>query len=231
MMIKNELRILRKENRLRSEFLNIQDQDTIQKMVAFMNIRKLSVFEAEVLRKDLIGMALEAESRGETLDSVIGPDKESFCREMTAGCRPRPFWEQLLCLGRDLSLYWLLYSLLAIPVSWDLFIHGRPFSITSYDLLFYLLWGLAFLLNSHYLAPRWVFRKWGVFLSALPPLIFLILLSTLCDHFFPGGRETVLMTVKPLWVFLPVLILFVSLELAYLQFIRVSARRFHWWDR
>lgn len=57
----NEFDLLLKENKLRSEYLSVENKSILKKLVSRLSASKLSAFDIQTARKDFIGMALEAE--------------------------------------------------------------------------------------------------------------------------------------------------------------------------
>lgn len=80
--MKNELALLKKENKLRTEFIPEEDRDMIRRMSQYMSSRRIGAFDVEVTRKELIGMALGAMQDGESLQTVIGKDEKEFCDDI-----------------------------------------------------------------------------------------------------------------------------------------------------
>lgn len=62
--------------------LNDENKQILHQITKYMKSFCLEESETEILRKDLIGMALEAETRGETLKNIIGDNINDFCDEL-----------------------------------------------------------------------------------------------------------------------------------------------------
>ncbi|MDD6441093.1 MAG: hypothetical protein PUG71_03130, partial [bacterium] len=62
--------------------LNDENKQILHRITKYMKSFYLEECETEILRKDLIGMALEAETRGETLSNIIGDNINAFCDEL-----------------------------------------------------------------------------------------------------------------------------------------------------
>lgn len=62
--------------------LNDENKQILHRITKYMKSFYLEEYETEILRKDLIGMALEAETRGETLQNIIGDNINDFCDEL-----------------------------------------------------------------------------------------------------------------------------------------------------
>lgn len=62
--------------------LNDENKQILHRITKYMKSFYLEEYETEILRKDLIGMALETETRGETLQNIIGDNINDFCDEL-----------------------------------------------------------------------------------------------------------------------------------------------------
>ena len=105
--MRNEYRDLKKENDLIFSTLAEYDRDTITEIISVADNTRGIGYEIELIRKDLIAMAAQAEARRDYLPSVIG-DVEVFKRNLLASM-PRP---KLADYMAD-SLVWLCTFALA----------------------------------------------------------------------------------------------------------------------
>lgn len=113
--IRNEYRELKKENDLLSSTLAECDRDAITDIVNTISNTCGINYEVELVRKDLIAMAANAEADGQFLSAVIG-DREIFKRDLLASM-PRPKFADYMA---D-SLVWLALYSLAVSVTHLLF--------------------------------------------------------------------------------------------------------------
>lgn len=86
--MRNEYRDLKKENDLIFSTLAEYDRDTITEIISVVDNTRGIGYEIELIRKDLIAMAAQAEARRDYLPSVIG-DVDVFKRNLLASM-PRP---------------------------------------------------------------------------------------------------------------------------------------------
>ena len=86
--MRNEYRDLKKENDLIFSTLAEYDRDTITEIISVADNTRGIGDEIELIRKDLIAMAAQAEARRDYLPSVIG-DVDVFKRNLLASM-PRP---------------------------------------------------------------------------------------------------------------------------------------------
>lgn len=99
--IRNEYRELKKENDLIFSTLAECDRDTITEIISVADNTCGIGYEIELIRKDLIAMAAQAEARHDYLPSVIG-DVDVFKRNLLASM-PKPKFadymaDSLVCL-------------------------------------------------------------------------------------------------------------------------------------
>lgn len=77
-----DLKLIRKDNCEQEKSLFIENLTIITDMVVYLHSSDLCEYDIEIIRKDLMGMALEAQLRGEKFSNVIGEDYKSFCNKL-----------------------------------------------------------------------------------------------------------------------------------------------------
>ena len=75
-MKKNIWKELKKENDAKALNLEIEDQRYLDKVKSYAINQGVGMTEMEIIRKDLIGMAEEAQKNGERLEKSLGDVKE-----------------------------------------------------------------------------------------------------------------------------------------------------------
>ena len=116
--IRNEYRALKQENDLIFSTLAECDQDTITDILRTISNSRGINYDVELVRKDLIAMAANAEAGGQYLPVVIG-DVDAFKRELLASI-PHPTLADYML---D-SLVWMCVYGLGMSLTYLLF--GRP---------------------------------------------------------------------------------------------------------
>ena len=116
--MRNEYRDLKKENDLIFSTLAEYDRDTITEIISVVDNTRGIGYEIELIRKDLIAMAAQAEARRDYLPSVIG-DVDVFKRNLLASM-PKPKFADYMA---D-SLVWLCTFALASAATYTVL--GRP---------------------------------------------------------------------------------------------------------
>lgn len=116
--MRNEYRDLKKENDLIFSTLAEYDRDTITEIISVVDNTRGIGYEIELIRKDLIAMAAQAEARRDYLPSVIG-DVDVFKRNLLASM-PKPKFADYMA---D-SLVWLCTFALASTATYTVL--GQP---------------------------------------------------------------------------------------------------------
>lgn len=123
-MFRNELTLLKLENKKQLSELREDDKNIIKDVMKSMSIFKVNSYDAQVVRRDLIGMAQEQKLRGSSLKNSIGDDLSGFTNEIIKNSGGPSIREILLRFLAKLSGYffaWFLLSafLLYGGLSWE----------------------------------------------------------------------------------------------------------------
>lgn len=148
-IFKNELSRLRRENnRLEETIENEKSRIELQEMTGYLAASPISEFQTEVVRKDLIGMALEADREERLLTDKLGVEPEIFCDEIVENTESRDaakehFVSETRRLCWDLLFFYAVEYLLwqGAPEKWGisswvvlatLFLEGITVSLVYY---------------------------------------------------------------------------------------------------
>lgn len=149
--MRNEYRDLKKENDLIFSTLAEYDRDTITEIISVADNTRGIGYEIELIRKDLIAMAAQAEARRDYLPSVIG-DVDVFKRNLLASM-PKPKFADYMA---D-SLVWLCTFALVSTATYT--VMGRPWDC-HYDAVWLVLC-IAIMMPSAWLLQRIVPAEWA----------------------------------------------------------------------
>lgn len=94
--MENKLTKLRKENNLIDKQLSKENNLILTDMVCYLHSSDICEYDIEVIRKELTGMALEAQLRSEKFQDVIGEDYKELCDELMKNSRKKTLYEKLL---------------------------------------------------------------------------------------------------------------------------------------
>lgn len=87
---------LRRENNQQGKQLTKENNEILTDMVVYLHSSDLCEYDIEVIRKELLGMALEAQLRGENFSNVIGDNFKVFCKELIKNGRKKTPYEKVL---------------------------------------------------------------------------------------------------------------------------------------
>ncbi len=79
-LIHNNLKDLQKENSISMKTIRSdQNRNEVTRMIQYLSSSHLSLFQIEVIQKDLIGIALEADREQMTMSEKLGISMKEFC--------------------------------------------------------------------------------------------------------------------------------------------------------
>jgi len=93
--------------------LSKADKAVINKMMSYLYTRSINQFELNNMQAEIVGMAAEGALRGETLETVCGPDYKKFCDDLSANCLHKSKFELFLEVVMILSLTYAILLPLA----------------------------------------------------------------------------------------------------------------------
>ena len=115
----NILKAMRRENEVRHNALALENREALNRMMRYLSGTNISVFALEDIRHDLIGMAAQAQQRGERFADVLAMPERRFCDELAQNSPRRTLGEWV---GTSLiTVLWLelLVAALGIAVMWQ----------------------------------------------------------------------------------------------------------------
>ena len=221
--MKNELDLLRKENKLRKHHLLEKDQEMIRRMMNYMSSSKISSFDLEVTHKKLIGMALGAMERKESLKDVLNKDEKAFCDEIIKNNK-KPSKSEITL--KATSIFLLNYGMMLLI--YILFI-DRVGAIDFGSFMLYAapLWSIALVLLKLFIRNRYTYEKG--FKRYIPGgicIVALIGISYLQDFW---AKKTLFYIDRWLVWILLIVGIFVG-RLLYDQYIHYRAKEYAWLD-
>ena len=108
MILKNAYKELKQENIDNSVKLKRENRLMIEEMMEYITANSIALFEVEILKKDLIGIAMEAEMEGVSLKNKLGVSKKEFCDSLLVDAmKKRPL---------EVVLLWLTRIMIAIAI-------------------------------------------------------------------------------------------------------------------
>ena len=220
----SELDLLMKENKLRADCLSSENRQILYKLIQRLSASKLSLFDIQIAQKDFIGMALEAEQRGETLHDVIGDDMNTFCKELAENGHQRTWGEFLI-----LSLPSILLAFTAIyGINYVIF-YSYPaiMKITLSDILFYFIYCFLGVVMGNYFIRKTIFQtsiqKRMSYMIIPAAFVLLIVVKSL----FLSDRIILMETIGWLPLAIGLFLLIITCLLRNM-FLRQQAKNYHW---
>ncbi|MGK0469019.1 hypothetical protein [Clostridium sp.] len=108
-MTQNEVILLKEENEKQSIELREEDERIIKNIMKSMSMFKVNSYDAQVIQRDLIGMAQELELRNSSLQEAVGDDVKGFTNDIINNSSGPCKREILLNLFLKLSGYFFLW--------------------------------------------------------------------------------------------------------------------------
>lgn len=126
-MFENEVKLLKEENKKQSNILEEQDKEIISNIMKNMSIFKVNSYDAQVIQRDLVGMAQEFRLRGSCLEQAIGTDIKGFTNEIINNGNGPSKLEILLRFLIRASLFFIMsFGLLSIGAYGKLTFDANP---------------------------------------------------------------------------------------------------------
>lgn len=136
----NQLRLLRKENKLRKACLKEENQTMLDKWIAYAKTSDMNPYDFELCCKELIGIALQKEMEGKDLEHFFGDEQQEIAENIIAGCDKKTAKDYILFDLREILGILAIWTFLMYLLSGEF---SQPF--TLYDVAYFLIWtGLFF---------------------------------------------------------------------------------------
>lgn len=158
-MKKNAWEKLKKENNSSELNLTVEDIGYVNKVCTYAESRGVGLIETQLIRKDLIGMGLEAKKEGILLEERLG-EAEVFARNIVTEGKKEDYKEKLFGWIKYMGIGSMVLAifhgfLVAAGTSGNLLL-SRNCSISQ---LFWIIGGLLVLTILHFLSGRYMFAK------------------------------------------------------------------------
>lgn len=103
-LLYNDYQKIKQDNKDENARLKPENRKAIERMTEYISYNKVSLFQLEVIKKDLIGLAMEAEEEGVSLMTKVGMGEKGFCDSLMEDAMRTNKFERILLLIRNLSL-------------------------------------------------------------------------------------------------------------------------------
>ena len=175
-MFANEVSLLKTENEIQSKNLREDDLQIIKDIMKSMSLFRVNSYDAQVIRRDLIGMAYEMKLRNSSLQETIGEDVKGFTDEIIKNSFGPSMWEIMLNFLMKLSGYFFTwFILLAIGAYSSLSWKANPIVY-----LYFIGAVVLIFITEGIIAPRFINEKgFKKNLDLLISMLLLIILTTI----------------------------------------------------
>lgn len=123
--MENVLNQMRRENDARVNSLPGEYRLAAQRMSKQLVYSDLSPFAVEDIRREIVGIAIEAKAKGQPLEEFLGTDEEGFCNEVIHSGQKRTLAERLAISLPVVA--WASFAMLLVGMPATLFRWGSAF--------------------------------------------------------------------------------------------------------
>ncbi len=92
----NLVKQLQKENNQIEKLISEENNEVLTDMIVYIRSSNLKDYDIEIIRKELYGMVIEAQYRGQSLNEVFGENYKEFCDELMGSGREKNIYEKIL---------------------------------------------------------------------------------------------------------------------------------------
>lgn len=103
-LLYNDYQKIKQDNKDENAKLKPENRKVIEQMTEYISYNKVSLFQLEVIKKDLIGLAVEAEEEDVSLMTKLGMEEKEFCDSLMEDAMRTNKFEHILLLVRNFSL-------------------------------------------------------------------------------------------------------------------------------
>lgn len=124
-LLHNKYKKIRQENIEESAKLKLKNRRMIERMADYLSTKKISLYELEVIKKDIIGMAIEAELEGVLLRDKIGISEKEFVNNISLETKGNSWIERSMIIGYSILLvascvYAFELIMSGVPENWGI---------------------------------------------------------------------------------------------------------------
>lgn len=178
-MIKNEVNILKEDNKEQLYELEQREQNIIKDIMKSMSIFKVNSYDSQVIKRDLIGMAQDLNLRGSSLKEDIGDNLKEFTRDIINNSSGPSKVEILLGFLCKISgpIFICITALAFLAYG------GLSWEINPNLLFFYIIYSSISFIMEVIITPLFITESG--FLKNLPSIISILLIVTLTTFMHP----------------------------------------------
>lgn len=114
--MQNQLKLLKKENTLRSSCLSSKSLNALQKWISYAKFSDVNPYDFQLCCKELIGIALQKDLEGSNLEEFFGENMQSVTEDILQSCPKKSVKDYLLfdfrniigCFSISLTIMYLI---------------------------------------------------------------------------------------------------------------------------
>lgn len=91
----NQYQMLKKENTVRAKCMSPESQVAYQEASRYFRRSNRHIYDTQLMYKELIGIGLAADARGENLTKALGDNPQQFYESLVENSRPNTVWSIL----------------------------------------------------------------------------------------------------------------------------------------
>ncbi len=189
-MFKNEATMLKKENNAQSISLDPYEHVIIRDIMGSMSIFKVNSYDAEVIRRDLIGMSQELSLRESTFKQSIGDNITAFTHEIIKNSSGPSIIEIFIGLLAKISGFIFMNFIILSSLAYG----GITWSVKPLLLFFYIIFYSILFITDGILSPIFSTKK-GL-IRIIPSIIGILffLIAGIITEFFNHGQTNIMIS-------------------------------------
>ncbi|MEG1388978.1 MAG: hypothetical protein RSD07_01325 [Angelakisella sp.] len=127
----NQYQMLKQENQIRAKCMSPESQEAYAEAVRYFKKSNRHPYDTQWMYKELIGMGLAADTRGESLAETLGENPKEFYESLVENARPNTFWSMLSLWILPLVFGYYTFFQLLIWFAWPVL---SPVRFTLFNL-------------------------------------------------------------------------------------------------
>lgn len=218
----NELSVLKAQNETTTEKLTNINEEILSRILKYVQISRIGAFDREIIRKDLIGMAIESEKREKTLSDIIGDDEKSWCDSIVDGYGKVSLKELTLSILKQLSFWWFTWGFIWFGIT------PLTIKVNIGHLSLFLLYALALIIYYFFISYKFAFKSLlkQFFINSA----FFIVVPTLIVILSRSLNEIVLFSIPNYVIHLVFGTIWAACTFLYKDLIHKQAKKINWME-
>ncbi|MGO1527503.1 MAG: hypothetical protein ACTHWU_02125 [Senegalia sp. (in: firmicutes)] len=182
-MKENEISLLKWENEIQKGKIKGKDKNIIKNIMKSMSIFKVNSYDAEVIKRDLIGMAHELKLRNSSLNEEINGDVKGFAKEIIANSNgPSKIEIILKFLSELFGLFFMWLSSLSLLAYREYIWELNPNIFIFFIITVLITFIIESIINPIFVVEKGIKKAIPQFISILSFIILVIIIISVNDN-------------------------------------------------